>query len=244
MIVCHALPVTENERQLTRRRLLELGLVLPPLAVIAGRTELFSSPALAATPAVLDADDDPTPELTEGPYFTPNSPNRKSILPASAVGTRLTLTGRVLTTAGKPVPNALIDFWQADARGAYDNSGYRFRGASVHEREGPVRALHGRPRPLPGPDEAHPRQGSGAARARADDAALLPRRRRQPQRRHLHGRVSGQALAARQGTASRDVRLRPRRLACVRADGGRHQGGLRCFLEGKVGSRRAPSRTP
>ena len=88
MNVCNALAMTENERQLTRRRLLELGLVLPPLAVIAGRTDLFSSPALAATPAVLDADDDPTPELTEGPYFTPNSPKRNSILPASAVGTR------------------------------------------------------------------------------------------------------------------------------------------------------------
>ena len=129
MLLCHAVPMTGLDRQLTRRRLLELGLMLPPLAVIAGRTDLFSSPALAATPAVLDADDDPTtPELTEGPYFTPNSPKRKSILPASAVGTRLTLTGRVLTTAGKPIPNALIDFWQADARGAYDNSGYRFRG--------------------------------------------------------------------------------------------------------------------
>ena len=129
MMLWQALLMTDRERQLTRRRLLELGLVLPPLAVIAGRTDLFSSPALAATPAVLDADDDATPELTEGPYFTPNSPKRKSIiLPASAVGTRLTLTGRVLTTAGKPIPNALIDFWQADARGAYDNSGYRFRG--------------------------------------------------------------------------------------------------------------------
>ena len=77
--------MTERERQLTRRRLLELGLVLPPLAAIAGHTDLFSSPALAATPAVLDADDDPTPELTEGPYFTPNSPKRRSILPAGAV---------------------------------------------------------------------------------------------------------------------------------------------------------------
>ena len=121
-----------DDRQLTRRRLLELGLVLPPLAAIAGQADLLSSPALAATlpttPAVMDADDDPTPELTEGPYFTPNSPKRRSILPAGAVGTRLTLTGRVLTTAGKPIPKALIDFWQADARGAYDNSGYRFRG--------------------------------------------------------------------------------------------------------------------
>ena len=40
----------------------------------------------------------------------------------------MTLTGRVLTTTGRPVANALIDWWQADARGSYDNSGYRFRG--------------------------------------------------------------------------------------------------------------------
>jgi len=117
-----------DDRHLTRRRLLELGLVLPPLAAIAGQAAVFSSPALAATPAVMDADDDPTPQLTEGPYFTPNSPKRRSILSAGAVGTRLTLTGRVLTTAGKPIPQALIDVWQADARGAYDNAGYRFRG--------------------------------------------------------------------------------------------------------------------
>ena len=129
-----------DDRQLTRRRLLELGLVLPPLAAIAGQADLLSSPALAATlpttPAVIDADDDPTPELTEGPYFTPNSPKRRSLLPAGAVGTRLTLTGRVLTTAGKPIPKALIDFWQADARGAYDNSGYRFRGHQLTNAKG------------------------------------------------------------------------------------------------------------
>ena len=120
--------MTDDERHLTRRRLLELGLALPPLGFLAGRADLLSSPALAATPAVYDADDDPTPELTEGPYFTPNSPKRRSIVHAGAPGTRLTLTGRVLTTAGRPIRNALVDFWQADGRGVYDNSGYRFRG--------------------------------------------------------------------------------------------------------------------
>jgi protocatechuate 3,4-dioxygenase beta subunit len=128
--------MTEHERQITRRRLLELGLALPPLGLLAGQADLFSSPALAATPAVYDADDDPTPELTEGPYFTPNSPKRRSIVPAGAAGTRLTLTGRVLTTAGKAIPNALIDFWQANGRGVYDNSGYRFRGHQLTNAKG------------------------------------------------------------------------------------------------------------
>jgi protocatechuate 3,4-dioxygenase beta subunit len=121
--------------EITRRRLLELGLALPPLAALAGYSDVFGSPALAATPAIVD-DDEPTPELTEGPYFTPNSPKRKSIVPAGAAGTRLTLSGRVLTTAGRPVANALIDFWQANARGVYDNSGYRFRGHQLTDARG------------------------------------------------------------------------------------------------------------
>ena len=127
--------MTELERTLTRRQLLELGLALPPLAAIAG-TDLFAPQALAATPELLDADDDPTPALTEGPYFTPSSPKRKSIVAAGAPGTRLTLTGRVLTTTGRPVANALVDWWQADARGAYDNSGFRFRGHQFTDARG------------------------------------------------------------------------------------------------------------
>ena len=98
-------------------------------------TDLFAGELLAATPAIAD-DDDPTPAQTEGPYFTPNSPLRRSIVPAGAGGVRLTLTGRVLTTAGKPVARALIDFWQADAGGAYDNSGYRFRGHQLTDAKG------------------------------------------------------------------------------------------------------------
>ncbi len=123
-----------TEHELTRRRLLALGLAIPPLAALAG-TDLFAGELLAATPAIAD-DDDPTPAQTEGPYFTPNSPLRRSIVPAGAAGVRLTLSGRVLTTAGKPVARALIDFWQADAGGAYDNSGYRFRGHQLTDAKG------------------------------------------------------------------------------------------------------------
>jgi protocatechuate 3,4-dioxygenase beta subunit len=125
-----------SKDELTRRRLLELGLALPPLAGLASYADLLGGPALAATPAIMDADDEPTPALTEGPYFTPRSPKRRSIVPAGAGGTRLTLSGRVLTTSGRPVPNALIDFWQANARGVYDNSGYRFRGHQFTDSRG------------------------------------------------------------------------------------------------------------
>jgi protocatechuate 3,4-dioxygenase beta subunit len=120
-----------GEAQLSRRRLLELSLTFPALAYVAGdlidEVAAAAAPPLALTPEIADADE-PTPRQTEGPFFAPRSPRRRSIIPAGAPGTRLTLTGRVLTTGGRPIPRALLDFWQADARGAYDNSGYRFRG--------------------------------------------------------------------------------------------------------------------
>ena len=131
----------DSSYELTRRRLLELGLALPASAAVLKYTDFLGTDAaeaalpLAATPAIAD-DDEPTPELTEGPYFTPSSPVRKTIVSAGAVGTRLLLTGRVLTTAGKPVAKALVDFWQCDARGAYDNSGYRFRGHQFTDKRG------------------------------------------------------------------------------------------------------------
>ena len=125
-----------TDGEFTRRRLLELGLALPPLALVASRTGLFEpEKALAATPMIADADG-PTPALTEGPYFKPRSPLRRTIVPGGTGGTALTLTGRVLTTSGKPVAHALLDFWQADARGAYDNSGFRFRGHQFTDANG------------------------------------------------------------------------------------------------------------
>jgi protocatechuate 3,4-dioxygenase beta subunit len=128
-----------TEPELTRRRLLALGLGVPPLAGLAFAAGFFQEDAgavvLRATPAVAD-DDEPTPAQTEGPYFTPRSPLRRSIVPAGAPGTRLTLTGRVLRTNGRPVARALVDFWQADARGVYDNRGYRFRGHQFTDASG------------------------------------------------------------------------------------------------------------
>ena len=179
-----------TEHELTRRRLLAIGLAIPPLAALAG-TDLFAGELLAATPAIAD-DDDPTPAQTEGPYFTPNSPLRRSIVPAGAAGVRLTLTGRVLTTAGKPVARALIDFWQADADGAYDNSGYRFRGHQLTDAKGRYALTTVVPGLYPGRTKhihvkVQPRGGSilttqlyfpGVARNRADSifqSALLVR---------------------------------------------------------------------
>lgn len=92
------------------------------------------APTLAPTPDCAD-DDDVTPAQTEGPYFKPNSPQRTNIR-GDASGTKLSLTGTVLTTACQPVAKALVDFWQADGNGVYDNSGFAFRGHQFTDAEG------------------------------------------------------------------------------------------------------------
>jgi protocatechuate 3,4-dioxygenase beta subunit len=92
-------------------------------------------PALALTSSSAEPED-LTPALTEGPYFKVSSPERTSLVDATTPGTRLTLTGRVLTADGQPVGKALLDFWQADASGEYDNAGYTLRGHQFASADG------------------------------------------------------------------------------------------------------------
>jgi protocatechuate 3,4-dioxygenase beta subunit len=104
----------------------------------AGPTATTAAPAgetLAPTPACDDGDD-PTPAQTEGPYFTPDSPERASLLEAGMGGQRLVVAGTVLATDCRPVERALLDFWQADDAGEYDNQGYRLRGHQFSDAEG------------------------------------------------------------------------------------------------------------
>ena len=83
--------------------------------------------------------DGPTPAQTAGPFYTPDTPLRASLLEADTRGTRLHLSGRVLDTACRPLPGALLDFWQADDDGAYDNEGFRLRGHQFADEDGAYR---------------------------------------------------------------------------------------------------------
>src|SRR5947207_9120002 len=78
----------------------------------------------------------PTPAQTEGPYFKPGSPTRTSLVEPGMAGTRLALSGRVLSRDCRPIAGARLDFWQADASGSYDNAGYRLRGNQTTRSDG------------------------------------------------------------------------------------------------------------
>jgi protocatechuate 3,4-dioxygenase beta subunit len=91
---------------------------------------------LAPTPACDDGDDDITPAQTEGPYYTPNPPERTSLLEEGIGGTPLAVAGLVLTTGCQPIARALLDFWHCDDSGEYDNAGYRLRGHQFTDDQG------------------------------------------------------------------------------------------------------------
>ena len=149
-------PFDEDERGLTRRRFLEGSALVPIVLVVGGcgaddesrrgtaasngaaasapaSTRVSSEAAaeagiLQATPPCDDGDDEPTEAQTEGPYYTPDTPRRSNLVTAGVRGTALLVTGDVVDTQCRPVRGALLDFWQADAAGRYDNEGYRLRG--------------------------------------------------------------------------------------------------------------------
>lgn len=118
----------------TRRRFFALLTTLPLLGLFSATTRRRSV-TLQPTPPC-DDHDEPTPSLTEGPYFTPNSPERSSLLERGMAGTVLVLRGRVVNIKCQPIANALLDWWQADDRGEYDNQGFRLRGHHYTDKQG------------------------------------------------------------------------------------------------------------
>ncbi|HYH52286.1 MAG TPA: intradiol ring-cleavage dioxygenase [Acidimicrobiia bacterium] len=137
-----------GDQPLSRRRVLG-GLAALPLGAALARvgSARASSGTLAATPA---CDDSPTPKQTEGPYWTPDSPPRSDLTGDGAPGDRMTLTGTVVDTACRPVADTLLDFWQCDGNGVYDNEGFTLRGHQYSDANGAFRLVTVKPGLYPG----------------------------------------------------------------------------------------------
>lgn len=119
-----------DESQGSRRRFLGAALALPFIS-----TGAQSAQALPLTPA---CGENParTPEQTPGPFYTPDSPQRSSLVEPGSTAERLVLAGFVLSPRCTPVANALLDFWHCDAQGEYDNRGFRYRGHLFADAQG------------------------------------------------------------------------------------------------------------
>ena len=84
----------------------------------------------------------PTAPDAEGPFYTPNAPERSSI------GRGLVVSGTVRTAGScAPIPVARIEWWQANPRGEYDDA---HRASQAADREGKYRFETSTPGVYPG----------------------------------------------------------------------------------------------
>lgn len=90
--------------------------------------EITATEIPTATAEAIVCDGTLTPAQTEGPYYTPNTPQRASLVEPDITGTPLLVTGQVLNQNCEPIAGVKLDFWQTDGQGQYDNVGYRMRG--------------------------------------------------------------------------------------------------------------------
>jgi protocatechuate 3,4-dioxygenase beta subunit len=115
-----------------------------PAQAVSAQPSVIQSPnqmptdASAAAPNVSQTSDNLTLTVseTEGPYYKAGSPETTDLVQSGMPGEVITITGQVLDQNGNPVANAWLDFWQANASGAYDNSGYTLRGHQYTDANG------------------------------------------------------------------------------------------------------------
>jgi protocatechuate 3,4-dioxygenase, alpha subunit len=106
-----------------------------------------------------------TPSQTVGPYLELGLPwaDGPFVVPPGTPGV-IRITGQVLDGTGAPLPDAVIETWQADPDGRFDHpddprgaaepsvAGFRGFGRSITDSEGRYEIVTLRPGPLPTPE--------------------------------------------------------------------------------------------
>ena len=105
-----------------------------------------------------------TTSHTVGPFFTIGMTRleRTDLAPEGVPGERVSIAGRILDGNGDPVPDALVEIWQADSKGHYahpedarskDSDGkFRGFGRAHTDDEGKFRFKTIKPGQVPGPE--------------------------------------------------------------------------------------------
>jgi protocatechuate 3,4-dioxygenase beta subunit len=118
-----------------RRTALGSFLSATALPLVGQQAFAQSSATLELTPAC-GQQVQPTISQTEGPYFTPDSPLKRDLSADRPNGEKMGLAGLVLDQNCRPVAKALVQVWQADETGAYDNKGFTLRGHQYSDERG------------------------------------------------------------------------------------------------------------
>jgi len=75
----------------------------------------------------------------------------EDLAPKGVAGERISIAGRVIDGDGKPVNDALVEIWQANADGKYRNKGFRGFGRSATDDKGAFRFRTIKPGRVAGP---------------------------------------------------------------------------------------------
>ena len=105
----------------------------------------------------------PTPSQTVGPFFHlgMDRPEWADLTTGNPMGEKIAIEGRVLDGDGMPVPDAVIELWQANAAGRYNHPdddqtdkpidpNFRGFGRAATDAEGRFRVVTIKPGPVPG----------------------------------------------------------------------------------------------
>ena len=78
----------------------------------------------------------PTAEMTLGPFFPREFAKDASDLVRGSSGEVIEITGVVSELDGKPLDNVILEIWQADAAGRFDNPGFSGWGRAATDAQG------------------------------------------------------------------------------------------------------------
>ena len=91
----------------------------------------------------------PTAEMTLGPFFPPEFAQGLNDL-APGAADAIEITGRVTELDGKPLDNLVLEIWQADPAGRFDNPAFPRWGRAATDAKGEYRFRTVRPGAIPG----------------------------------------------------------------------------------------------
>jgi protocatechuate 3,4-dioxygenase beta subunit len=114
----------KQERTITRREFVYLGLCGGLVVVGYPLARAFSNSSAPAEGELFQ----PTPSNTLGPFYRSGAPLKEKLVAAGAAGTPLLVSGRVINTHGKVLPDAKLEVFHSDAHGDYDMQGFNCRG--------------------------------------------------------------------------------------------------------------------
>lgn len=110
-----------------RRNALAAFLGASTLPLIGAPIRAQDGPQLELTPSCSEQAH-ATVTQSEGPFFKTDAPLRRDLAADRPMAERMIVAGLVLDRNCQPVAKALVQIWQADETGAYDNAGFTLRG--------------------------------------------------------------------------------------------------------------------